>query len=480
LNLQETDDAKALDRSHAVRSAFTILAACGARTEPWTTTGGSRTSETGGSDSQGSISPSTGDEADSSGAGPAASGGDDASPGAGGAVGAGGDVRTDASLDSGDDVGPGDLGLEDVATKGERDASAADASSLDASSGLDARTDTSTDAAPDDGYHLGIDGGAFDPGAPSCAGGPTCDAESCCTSIVVPGGAFPMGRATEDCGPPGCQSGVGNEGCPQGTTCYSDEQPEHPVTVTTFALDKYEVTVGRFRKFVDAYVDNAVSVPTPGAGANPAVPGSGWNSTWNGQLPATHQWFRMVLSCDPKYRTWTLDTTVNDRRAINCVSWYEAFAFCIWDGGRLPTEVEHEYAAAGGSENRLYPWGSAPPTTSRAVYGCQFYPNGTCFVQPVGFVPAGNGRWGHADLSGNVDEWVFDWYLPDWYSGGGASCDNCANAQSGLNRVLKGGNFYMSDTSTLRAADRGHFAPVVYDPSIRDMGIGFRCLRPVP
>jgi len=57
--------------------------------------------------------------------------------------------------------------------------------------------------------------------------------------------------------------------------------------VSSFALDKYEVTVGRFRKFVNAYVSNTASAPAVGAGVNPAIPGTGWQSGWNTSLPST-------------------------------------------------------------------------------------------------------------------------------------------------------------------------------------------------
>jgi formylglycine-generating enzyme len=58
----------------------------------------------------------------------------------------------------------------------------------------------------------------------------------------------------------------------------SDAFPEFPSSVSTFALDKYEVTVGRFRRFIASYVSDTASAPPAGAGANPAVPGSGWQS----------------------------------------------------------------------------------------------------------------------------------------------------------------------------------------------------------
>jgi formylglycine-generating enzyme len=314
------------------------------------------------------------------------------------------------------------------------------------------------------GGYVGADAGAFVPAsAQSCAGGLMCNGESCCTSINVPGGTFPQGRSTTPAASDYYPSGTG------------DEIPEFPSTVSTFALDKYKVTVGRFRKFVTAYVGNGVdggtaTVPADGAGANPAVPGSGWQSAWNANLPATPAAFKAFLN-GGSYQTWMDTAGANETRPINYVNWFEAFAFCIWDGGRLATESEWEYAAAGGTENRLYPWGAAAPTTSLAVYGCQTYPGGTCVVLPVGSTPTGNGRWGHADLAGTGWEWAFDW------SGKypASSSTDYAKISSGSDRyrVFRAGGFD-SNASFLRAASRANNYP-----DTRSYGLGARCSRTV-
>ena len=317
------------------------------------------------------------------------------------------------------------------------------------------------------GAYAGADAGAFVPvNAQSCAitdgGALLCNGESCCTSLVVPGGTFPQGR-----------SNVGSDQCPAGTICDPGEQPEHPSTVSTFAMDKYEITVGRFRKFVDAYVDNTTSAPADGAGANPNIPGTGWQSAWNTSLPATKAELLDAthISCAETWHTWTDSpgTAEQENRALNCVDWYEAFAFCIWDGGRLATESEWEYAAAGGSENRLYPWGSAAPTASLAVFGCQDYPGGRCVFLPVGSTLAGNGKWGHADLAGNAWEWTFDWYAA--YSA--SAKNNYANTTVGAGRAFRGGAAY-SDISTLTATYR-----VGFSAEQREYSLGARCSRTV-
>jgi formylglycine-generating enzyme len=248
--------------------------------------------------------------------------------------------------------------------------------------------------------------------------------------------------------------------------------------VSSFALDKYKVTVGRFRKFVAAYVSNASSAPTDGAGVNPAIAGTGWQSGWNASLPATQAVFMDTshLNCDATYQTWTntAGTAAQENRAINCVSWYEAFAFCIWDGGRLATESEWEYAAAGGSENRLYPWGSATPDCTYAnFYNGSYCSGGSGSVVAVGSTPIGNGKWGHADLAGNLWEWAFDWYAA--YSG--SASNNYANTTTSSYRVHRGGGFgdNVGDyASNLHAAYRKNLPP-----GDHNYGVVARCSRTV-
>jgi formylglycine-generating enzyme required for sulfatase activity len=159
---------------------------------------------------------------------------------------------------------------------------------------------------------------------------------------------------------------------------------------------------------------------------------------------------------------------------MNCLNWYEAFAFCAWDGGRLATEAEWNYAAAGGGDQRPYPWStSASDTTidaSHAVYGCG--PDGSCGfsdIQAVGLKPKGDGKWDQADLSGNLWEWVLDWYASPYPSN---ECNNCANLTSASYRVVRGGSFGVDASSLLSSSARSGF-----DPSGRGSSGGARCAR---
>ncbi len=283
-------------------------------------------------------------------------------------------------------------------------------------------------------------------GGPSCAGlasncGKSND-DSCCASLPVPAGTFLMGRETDDCSdyPNGCV-----EGCPAAATCNADEQPEHSVQVNALSLDKYEVTVGRFRKFVEAY---PASKPAAGAGTIAGIAGSGWQSAWEVKLPTDQAGLVFDLQQCAGH-TYTSTSGSGDARAVNCVTWFEAFAFCVWDGGRLPTEAEWEYAAAGGDENRLFPWGSVVATCEYAnASGC-----GNTVDHVVGTRGAGVGRWGHYDLVGNVAEWTLDWYANDWYSDAAATGANVANLTPSAGHVTRGG-WYFTKQVDLRVTAR--------------------------
>jgi len=242
--------------------------------------------------------------------------------------------------------------------------------------------------------------------AQSCDGlAESCQGESCCTSIVVPGGTFTMG---------------------DDALLGGGAAPAHRVTLDDFALDKYEVTIGRYRRFIAAYDGTP---PPEGAGFHEHVPeGTGWQTRWNKALPATRQALLDIIDKRQNATagdwSWTPEPGPNETHPIGILSWSLAAMFCIWDGGRLPTDAEWEYAATGGDEERPFPWGSTPSAAQQPL-PCD-YANFNWFMcapgaslaearrplLPVGSFPKGVGRWGHHDLSGNAArELAFDSYL---------------------------------------------------------------------
>jgi formylglycine-generating enzyme required for sulfatase activity len=289
-------------------------------------------------------------------------------------------------------------------------------------------------------------------GTNSCSGmkGGECQNGDCCTSLLVTGGTFEQG-----------------------------DPDAFSSTVSSFLLDKYEVTVGRFRNFVAAYdAWRAAGNPLTGSGENPHVPGSGWSADFTSSLSASASSLisdAAVDCADPTYQTWA--SSGNDDLPINCVDWFTSFAFCIWDGKRLPTEAEWEYAAARGVNNTAYPWGDVPipdnslATANLAAYDCLGDGNPDCSfadILPVGSRPDGNGLFGHSDLAGSMWEWDLDWFAPYPSS---AQTDY-ANLQTGSTRVIRGGDF-ASPASTLIAGGRYSYG----FPTAHFTNVGFRCAQ---
>lgn len=296
--------------------------------------------------------------------------------------------------------------------------------------------------------------------------------ESCCKSLPVQGGAF-FRKYTND------------NGC-------SPRDETAPSTVSSFRLDKYAVTVGRFRQFVDAW--KVGWRPDAGSGKHTYVNRGrgladsnratgyelGWLSTNDDKVSLTTKdltscsgsnltadYKRIPYACN----TWTDEPDVNEHLPVVCVNWPEAYAFCIWDSGFLPSDAETEYAAAGGSEQRKYPWGPADPgqTSRYAIYECDYPTPSLCTsaakIAPVGTAALGAARWGQLDLAGNVWQWSL---------GGGGSyvtqCEDCTDAGP-AGGSIRGGGF---------SNDVAQLAPTYYwglDGEERGYDTGLRCAR---
>ena len=296
------------------------------------------------------------------------------------------------------------------------------------------------------------------------AGLGTCGAarESCCTSLAVPGGTYSRTYENDGGGPTG---------------------EADPATVSGFRLDKYLVTVGRFRAFVAASV--AGWVPAAGSGKHVHLNGGqglansggagyepGWDPTDTLELATTSADWMTRLNCEPSFHTWTDPPGQNESLPINCIDWYEAYAFCIWDGGFLPSEAEWEDAAAGGAEQRAYPWGSADPVSSLYLISDCNYPPGSnaCAgflnIAPVGTTTLGSARWGQLDLAGELAEWTLDWYAPYL-----DPCADCVYLTDFSYRVVRGGSFGTDTEDVFPMSRDGDVA------GSRNSFYGVRCAR---
>lgn len=205
---------------------------------------------------------------------------------------------------------------------------------------------------------------------------------------------------------------------PLDNTAEGDEYPPHEVTLGAFWIDQTEITNQQYQICVDDGV------------------------------------------CDPAASAGQLASADNYPR-VNA-TWTDALTYCEWTGATLPTEAQWEFAARG-TDGRIYPWGNDAPTCQKANYGgCINYP------QPVESYPSGSSYSGTLDMSGNVYEWVSDWYSYNYYQN--SPTNQPVNGITTNAKVRRGGSYFHSNNQ-IRATNRDSLPP-----TSSSSNTGFRCV----
>jgi formylglycine-generating enzyme len=304
--------------------------------------------------------------------------------------------------------------------------------------------------------------------------------------VWVPGGEFSMG--SED---PRAAVDGGHE-------AMADARPIHRVYVDGFWMDRTDVTNAQFARFVAAtgYVTVAERQPRaedfPAAKPEDLVPGSIVFSPprHTVSLDDPLQWWRYVPGANWRHPSGPA-SNIRDKEKypVVQVAYEDALAYAKWSHSRLPTEAEWEFAARGGLTGKTYSWGDSfrPagkwmanthqgnfPESDSALDGFQG-------IAPVAKFPA-NG-YGLYDMSGNVWQWVADWYRPDYYAAVASGVTrNPTGPESSfdpdepglLKRVQRGGSFLCTDQYCTRymVGTRGKG-----EPSSGSNHVGFRCVK---
>jgi len=234
-----------------------------------------------------------------------------------------------------------------------------------------------------------------------------------------------------------------------------DERPEHRVHVDDFLIGVHPVTHGQYARFVRETGHRA-----PAIYELPVVVTAGGRDRERAFREAgqPYVWMEADAPADMLEHPVTL------------VRWEDAVGYCAWLSRaagrvvRLPTEAEWEKAARGGLEGKRYPWGErldrnlanflVDPSlkTAHGTTQCRTYP-------PNGF--------GLFDMSGNVWEWVHDWYDPHYYQE--AASRGSEGPRHGTFRIIRGGSWLVADVHMLSCSHRHKVPPDTYS-----YGIGFR------
>ena len=217
-----------------------------------------------------------------------------------------------------------------------------------------------------------------------------------------------------------------------------EESPRHKVTVSTFVMDKFEVTQ---RQFAD------LELPDPSQFKSPDRPVE--------QIA----WYRAAEFCNERSIKEGLEPC------------YDSFDFtCNFEanGYRLPTEAEWEYAARAGADTDYYFGNSAQKLKSYACYAG----NSQKKTDPVGRKKPN--AWGLCDMLGNVAEWCHDTYSETYYQESAAL--DPRGPTDADNRVIRGGSWQSRDAALRVAARQGRTAGFT-DACFTGNTLGFRCVR---
>ena len=201
----------------------------------------------------------------------------------------------------------------------------------------------------------------------------------------------------------------------------------HDVDLDAYYIDRFEVTVGHFSAFVEAtaYLTSAERRGT----SDVFIRTGPDNRCWE---PVPGAWWALPAG-ESQGPPASLEHPVTN------VSWVDADAYCRWVDLRLPTEAEWEKAGRG-TDARTYPWGDEPVEDNANLAHHDPETGGTeNGTQPVGSYPLDKSPYGVYDLVGNVDEWVADYYDPDYYTL--SPVQNPVGPESGASRVKRGRNW---------------------------------------
>jgi formylglycine-generating enzyme required for sulfatase activity len=278
-----------------------------------------------------------------------------------------------------------------------------------------------------------------------------------------------------------------------------DGQPPHRVSVDGVWMDRTEVTNEQFARFVEAtgYVTVAERTPQakdfPGAPPEKLVAGAVVFTPPDGPVPLDNhlRWWSYVPSASWRHPEGpSSDLRGRENHPVVQVAWADAVAYAQWAGKRLPTEAEFEFAARGGLERKMYPWGDdfKPGGKWMANIWQGRFPvvnageDGYKATAPVGSFPA-NG-YGLHDMAGNVWEWCVDWYRYDYYRKLAAGEQPVRNPQGPddsydpseprtAKRVMRGGSYLCTDQycTAYEVGARGKG-----DPDSGTNHVGFRCV----